>query len=64
MLDGGEIYIAEISCYRLLFSLPFQFFQLSGKEQTKSRGTVKLGQRLLRYMILNIVSETVHNVFV
>ena len=26
MLDGGEIYIAEISCYRLLFSLPFQFF--------------------------------------
>ena len=46
------------------FPYRFSFFQLSGKEQTKSRGTVKLGQRLLRYMILNIVSETVHNVFV
>ena len=46
--------------------IPYRFsvFQLSGKEQTKSRENSKLGQPLLRYMILNIVSRTVHIVFV
>ena len=46
------------------FPYRFKFFQLSGKEQTKLRETVKLGQRLIRYMILNIVPKTVHNDFV
>ena len=63
-LDGGKTYIPEISCCRSFFSLQFQVFSASGEEQTKSWENVKLGPGFLRYMILNIVSRTVHNVFV